>query len=154
SGHTPTGSVNFKFGTTDLGTVPLVGGVASLPTSALPIGSPDTVTATYLGDTNYATSGGTVNITVTGVLLTVAADPQSKVYGATLPALTFTPTGFVNGDTALTALTGALATAATAATGVGSYPITQGTLAGANYTITFTGNNLAVTPAPLTVTAN
>jgi len=38
---------------------------------------------------------------------------------------------------------------------VGRYPIWQGTLAAnANYTIGFTGHDLTITPAPLTVTAN
>src|SRR5262249_33319835 len=37
---------------------------------------------------------------------------------------------------------------------VGAYPITQGTLAAANYTITFDGSNLTITPAPLTVTTD
>ena len=57
----------------------------------------------------------------------------------------------VNGDT----LTGALATTATTTSNVGAYGITQGTLAAsANYALTYTGNTLTVTAAPLTVTAN
>ena len=35
-----------------------------------------------------------------------------------------------------------------------SYPITQGTLSAANYTITFVPGTLQVTPAPLTLTAD
>src|SRR5262249_33021635 len=80
--------------------------------------------------------------------------PQSTVYGAAVPPLPSTATGFVNGDTPATALSGSLATTATASSGVGSYPITQGTIAAANYAITFTGNTLTVTPALLTVTAD
>ncbi len=75
------------------------------------------------------------------------------MYGATLPALTYSAGTFVNGDTAATALTGALATTATAASPVANYPINQGTLAAANYTITFVPGTLAVTRGPLTVTA-
>src|SRR5262249_28470529 len=82
------------------------------------------------------------------------ADPKSKVYGAALPTLSYTASGFVNGETAATALTGALATTATASSDVGSYPITQGTLAAVNYTISFTGNTLTVTPAATTTTAS
>src|SRR6202035_5576768 len=37
---------------------------------------------------------------------------------------------------------------------VGAYGITQGTLANSNYAIAYTGANLSVTAAPLTVTAN
>jgi hypothetical protein len=92
-------------------------------------------------------------ITITPAELTVTADPQTKVYGAALPALTFTASGFVNGEDA-SIITGALATDATATSPVGAYPITQGTLAAPNYTINFTGASLTVNPAPLTVTAD
>jgi hypothetical protein len=86
--------------------------------------------------------------------LTVNANNLSKVYGSANPALTATYSGFVNGDTAGTALTGALSTTATTGSPVGSYPITQGTLAAANYSITFAAGTLTVTPAPLTITAD
>jgi hypothetical protein len=57
--------------------------------------------------------------------------------GGTVPTLTYTLTGFVNGDTAATAVTGAaiLSTTATSASAPGNYPITfsKGTLAAKNY---------------------
>ena len=55
--------------------------------------------------------------------LTITADTQSKAYGAALPALTASYSGFVNGDTAgsLTTLP-TLTTTATAASHVGTYP--------------------------------
>jgi regulation of enolase protein 1 (concanavalin A-like superfamily) len=68
SGVTPIGSVTFYVGgSTSLGAVMLVGGVATLSTTALPDGTPDVVTASYAGDSNY-TSGNSpaVDITVTG----------------------------------------------------------------------------------------
>jgi hypothetical protein len=52
-------------------------------------------------------------------------------------------------------LSGLLATTATTTSNVGSYGITQGTLAASsNYAVTYVGANLTVTAAPLTVTAN
>jgi hypothetical protein len=52
-------------------------------------------------------------------------------------------------------MSGGLATAATATSNVGTYGITQGTLAAsANYALTYVGANLTVGAAPLTVTAN
>ena len=57
------------------------------------------------------------------------------------------------GDTAATALSGALATTATTSSDVGTYPITQGTLAAQNYMISFTPGTLTVAKAPLTITA-
>ncbi|MES2933470.1 MAG: Ig-like domain repeat protein [Pseudomonadota bacterium] len=47
-----TGNVNFLDGVTPLGSVPLSGGVAQLSTSALAFGS-HSITAVYVGDTNF-----------------------------------------------------------------------------------------------------
>ena len=60
----PTGSVDFYDTTTptDLGSVPLVGGAASLPIATLPVGT-QTITETYSGDANFITSNGTVSQT-------------------------------------------------------------------------------------------
>ena len=93
---------------------------------------------------------------ITPAPLAVTANPATMVYGGTVPTLTYTATGLVGSDTVATALTGSLATTATSKSSVGDYPITQGTLTAVNgdYTITFTGSTLSVTPAPLTITAN
>ena len=83
--------------------------------------------------------------------LTVTANPQTKIYGSADPALTYGVPAWS------TATLGCVHGALRRATGedVGSYAITQGTLsAGANYAINFTGANLSITPALLTVTAN
>ena len=78
------------------------------------------------------------------------ANAQSKVYGASVPSLTYTNATLVNGDTA-SVFTGNLATTGTANSGVGNYSITQGNLsAGSNYAISYTSANLAVTPYGLT----
>ena len=52
---TPTGSVEFWDGATDLGPGTLSGGVATYSTSALSLGD-HTITAVYSGDTNFVTS--------------------------------------------------------------------------------------------------
>lgn len=55
-GVTPTGSVTFRRGTTSLGTVSLsASGIATVRTSSLPRGN-DTISATYNGTANFATS--------------------------------------------------------------------------------------------------
>ena len=52
-------------------------------------------------------------------------------------------------------MTGALATTATSTTGVGTTAITLGSLAAnANYSATYVGANLTITPRPLTLTAD
>lgn len=65
SGSTPTGNVTFYDGTTSLGTSPLnASGVATLTTTALPLGA-QTITATYNGDANNGTStSNPVTVTV------------------------------------------------------------------------------------------
>jgi hypothetical protein len=62
---TPTGSVDFVDSTTntDLGSVPLTNGVASLTTSALAVGG-HTIVANYDGDTTYLASSASTTINV------------------------------------------------------------------------------------------
>jgi len=99
---------------------------------------------------NYTVHESDATLTVNPAALTVTADNQGMTYGGSVPPLTYHYTGLVNGDTSAS-FTGALATTATGSNGVGSYPITQGSLAATgNYTIgTFNGGTLSVAPAPL-----
>jgi hypothetical protein len=127
-------------------------GTASSPAGTYPI----TAAQGTLAAANYSFtfSGGT--LTVGKASLTVTSN-ASMTYGGTVPALTPSYSGFVNGDTAAV-LSGApgLSTTATASSPAGSYPITaaQGTLAAANYAFSFTAGTLTVGKAMLTVTAN
>ena len=121
---------------------------------------PITVTAGTLSAANYDFPNlvnGT--LTVNKAQLTVTADSKIKIYGAPLPTLTATLSGFVNGDTS-SVVSGApaLTTTATAASHVtGSpYPIfvSAGSLWAVNYSFVFVSGTLSVTPAPLFITAN
>jgi filamentous hemagglutinin family protein len=92
-------------------------------------------------------------------ILTVAAANNTRIYGNANPALTANITGFIDGDTAAGSLTGAanISTTAGVISAVGNYAITSalGTLASAEgYRFAFTNGTLAITPRPLTVTAN
>src|SRR5207253_2920659 len=62
-------------------------------------GNPYTITAAGAFDTDYTISYVAGTLTVTPVALTITADDQTKPYGAVLPDLTASYTGFVNGDT-------------------------------------------------------
>ncbi len=75
----PSGNVDFYNGSTLLGSVAISDNVADFSTSLLPVGS-NSITATYVGDTNYATS--------TSTPATVVAVAQ----GTTTTAVTFSPT--------------------------------------------------------------
>ncbi|HEV8062133.1 MAG TPA: Ig-like domain repeat protein, partial [Gemmataceae bacterium] len=125
---TPSGSVDFYdvSTSTDLGTVSLAGGSASLDTSALGVGS-HLIRLTYAGDSNYLPSLDSVTQTVTPatLILTVTANNATMVYGSALPAFSDTITGFVNGDTAgVVSGAASLTTTATSSSGVGAYTIT------------------------------
>ncbi len=92
------------------------------------------------------------NLAVTARPITITADAQSRVYGDANPVLNWQVggRGLVGSD----ALSGALATSATTASGVGTYAITQGTLAASgNYAVTYQGADLTVTARPITIAA-
>src|SRR5207244_2224186 len=113
------------------------------------------ITASGAVDANYTISFVAGTLTVTPAALTITADDKSKVYGAALPALTASYSGFVNGDTVSDLDTPvSLSTTATAASAVGTYPIVASGASDANYTVSFVPGTLTVTPAALTVTAD
>src|SRR5581483_5911609 len=114
-------------------------------------------TATFAGDSSFGASSATGDLVVTKAVLTVTAHNLSKLYGDPNPPLTYTITGFVNGDTiAVVSGTAVCSTTATQTSPVGTYHITctQGTLAAINYDFVFVDGTLTVNPAPLTVTVN
>ena len=148
------GAANPTLTYTDTGLVngdTLSGLLATTATTTSNVGNYGISQGTLAASANYALSYVGANLTVTAAPLTVTANAQSRLYGGANPTLTYTETGLLNGDT----LAGALATTATTTSNVGSYGISQGTLAAsANYALSYVGANLAVTAAPLTVTAN
>jgi hypothetical protein len=122
------------------------------------------ITATFspTNELRYFPATKTIELTVNKAPLTIAADNKTRPPGIANPPLTASYSGFVNGDRpgSLDApLT--LSTTATASSVPGSYPITVGSAADANYRITFANGTLTVTakevpkidwdsPAPIT----
>jgi hypothetical protein len=108
-------------------------------------------TVNVSGATLSGTDAGNYTVTLPGTTvadilrraITVTADPASRAEGASDPGLTY---GITNGSLATgDALSGALARDAGEAPG--QYAIGQGTLdASANYTLTFVGSTLTITP--------
>jgi hypothetical protein len=151
--YAPTGFVNG-----DTASV-FTGALGTTATTASAVGAYAFTLGSLSAGPNYtlvlAASPLTFAVTPATLTITPAAG-QSKVYGAAVPALSYAPTGFVNGDSA-SLLSGALGTTATTASPVGAYALTLGSLAaGGNYTLALAANapTFAVTPATLTVTAN
>jgi subtilisin-like proprotein convertase family protein len=105
--------------------------------------------------TGFLPIGTNVTVNVLRAPLTIAANDTNKLYGATLPTLTASYTGFVNGDTSTSLTTQVtLSTAATASSPVGAYNITAAGAVGANYDITHVNGSLTVLPAALSIVAN
>jgi hypothetical protein len=113
-------------------------------------------------DPNYTNvTGAGAHITVNPAPLAATAESKSHTYGAGNPVFTAVYSGFVNGDgPSLVTGTPSLSTTATQSSGVAGspYAIKWGTpigaSAGPDYLITTADGQLAVTPAPLTVTAD
>ena len=103
---------------------------------------------------NYSVTITNATLTVTPATLTVTAANASMVYGDAVPALGGTIAGIKNGDN----ITASFSTAATSISAPGTYPIVaavsdNGTGALANYTVVLNNGALAISPAPLVVTA-
>ncbi len=120
-------------------------GSATAPTAA----GTYTVDA-VITDPNY-TGTSTATLTINPAQVAVVANPQTKVYDGlttTDPALTYTATPALFGSDTFT---GALTR--TAGEGVGSYPITQGTLKlDSNYVLNFSPSTFVITAQPAKVT--
>ena len=99
---------------------------------------------------NYDLTFVGADLTITTRAVAVTADPQTKVYGDSDPALTYQIT---TGSLAFTdGFTGALTR--DAGEDVGTYAITQGTLAlSSNYDLTFVGADLTINQAELKLNA-
>lgn len=118
---------------------------------------PITVTTGSLNAPNYTFSFVNGEVTVTKAALTVIPGNVSMTYGSALPAMTFSVTGLINGDTAGAAVTGApqFVTSATPSAPVGNYPLEAavGSLTAKNYSFVFKPGAVVVGKAQLTVTA-
>ena len=126
----------------------------------------DEYTVSYSNNTNAGTATVTINdkdggvyfisgsttFTINKAPVTVTANATGKGYGDAEPALTFTATGLQGNDTEANAFTGSLTRVAGEAKG--TYAISQGTLASANYNITFVGADFTITNKSLTITAD
>lgn len=124
----------------------------AITTGASSSSSPGAYSITVSGaaDPNYHFTYISGNLTISPARLSVTANAVTKAFGAADPALTYSAGGFVNGE-GVSVLTGKLSR--NPGENVGSYPITQGSLAaGANYTIGFTGNYLTITKASQEIT--
>ena len=113
--------------------------------------------AMYSSQQGYIINYVAGNLTINKANLTVTANNQSMTYGGTMPALTASYSGFVNGESASSLTTQATVSSGTAANAnAGTYAGTL-TASGAvdpNYAISYVAGNLTIEKAALTDTAN
>ncbi|OYZ02754.1 MAG: hypothetical protein B7Y37_02955, partial [Sphingobacteriia bacterium 28-36-52] len=152
-------SVTLTYGTGGAATDPVAVNSGTLVPSAA-VGAGGFLASNY--DITYVNG----NITVTAAPLTITADNESKVYGATLSSgagkTTFTVTGTLQNSETVTSVTlaygagaaGTDAVGSNAGTIIPSLPLGAGGFLASNYNITYVNGDITVTPAPLTITAN
>jgi hypothetical protein len=134
-----------------LATPPMITTTATLssPAGAYPI------TVSGAVDPNYIISYIDGTLLVSPAALTIKANDANMTYGGTVPSLSVSYSGFVNGDNASSLTTQPIvSTTASPASPAGSYPITALGASDPNYTIAYQGGTMTVGKAPLTVTAN
>ena len=174
-----TGTVTFRLGSTTLGTAPVSGGTATLveaitAANGFSTGS-GTITASYSGDANDASSTSTTPLAVTAAQtpttsVTVSATPSSVMVGGVanlIASVSSTTAGTVSGTVTFAVGSTTLGTAAvsngTAALSVTVWDSATGFGTGLNtVTATYSGNatyagskgsgTLTVTAAPTTIT--
>ena len=123
-------------------------------TATSPVGTyPITVSqGTVTGVTVVGVAG---TLTITAAPLTVTAKDATREYGAANPALSFTYSGWKNGETDAVLTTKPTATTtATQTSDAGQYDITVSGGAAKNYTFKYVPAKLTVTKAPLKVKAD
>ena len=106
--------------------------------------------------TNYTVLSTNGALTITKATLTVTANSDTKIYGATNPVFSASYSDFQNADST-NVITGSPSfTVSPVENGVGSYAIVPalGTLSAVNYNFAFVNGTLTVTPASLTITAD
>jgi len=126
-------------------------------TSSSTVGSyPISTNVSGLSATNYnfITVNGT--LTIGKAALTITTNNASMTYGSSLPTFTYTPTGFVNSETA-TVITGTVthSTTGSSSSNAGTYAVTPvvSDLSATNYSFTAANGTLTITAATLNLTA-
>jgi FtsP/CotA-like multicopper oxidase with cupredoxin domain len=112
-------------------------------------------TCTGAAAANYAISYVPGTVTVTGAPLVITASSGTMVYGGTVPTITPSFSGFVNGQNSSVLTTQPIcSTTATPTSNVGSYPSTCLGAVAVNYSLSYVAGTVAVTQAPVIITAS
>jgi hypothetical protein len=129
---------------------------SSLATSSSPVsGSPYASSCTGAADGNYTIHYVSGSVIESQATLTISAPSPGMNEGASVPTLTPTYGGFVNGDTAASLSTAPTCTTkATSSSIGGSYPVTCAGAVDGNYSINYVAGNLTVTGPGLSLSSS
>jgi MBG domain (YGX type) len=128
--------------------------LATTAASSSPQGSYP-ITVSGAADPNYTINYVDGTMIVQGATLTITANSATMTYGGTVPGLTVSYSGFVNGDNASSLTTApTITTTGTSSSATGTYPITASGAADQNYSIVYVPGTLTINPAVLNITAN
>jgi len=104
------------------------------------------ITCSGLVSPNYTITFTPGTLTVTQAVITITANNLSKAFDAPNPTLTWTASGFVNGDTtSVFTVNPVCTTTATTTSPVGIYPITCSGAAAVNYSFVYVAGTLTIT---------
>ena len=113
-----------------------------------------TIYADQAGNSSYSAAPQVGrSFTVSRAPLTVTAAAKTKVYGESDPTLTYSITGYVNGENA-SVLTTPVSISRASGENFGTYTITPSGAAAANYSFGYTTASFSITKASVTVTTN
>jgi FtsP/CotA-like multicopper oxidase with cupredoxin domain len=117
-----------------------------------PTAGSHTLVANYAAQNGFQASTGNGTLVVNPAPLSITAGSGSMTYGGPVPTVTPSFSGFVLGQTNLTALTTqpTCSTTATSASLVASYPSTCSSAVAPNYAITYVAGTVTVTKASST----
>ncbi|MFM7839699.1 MAG: MBG domain-containing protein, partial [Chitinophagaceae bacterium] len=133
--------------------------LSTMATPSSPVGSYDiSGSVGTLSAANYSFQFNKGTLSIGKALLVVTADDKAKSYGAEMPVLTASFSGFVNGETLTNSGVAGLpvlTTTATATSELGTYPIgiSSGNLSADNYLFSFVGGKLVIGKAIINVMA-
>ncbi len=127
--------------------------ITTTATSSSPVTGSYTTNASGAADPDYTFNYVAGTMTINPAPLSITADDNSMTYGGSVPTLTASYSGFVNGDTSLSSPPSITTTADSSSTVDGSpYTISASGGSDSNYAITgYTSGAMTVYPAPLTV---
>jgi hypothetical protein len=157
SPSTATGTFSFSNNGTPISgctAVTITSGAATCTTWKPAVGTYTSLTATYSGATNVLTSvsSNSISLQITRATLTITASSHTVAYGASVPTITPTYSGFVNGDTSLVVTAPSCSTTYTTTTAVGSLPATSCSGATAtNYSFAYTAGVITIGKATPTI---